>query len=276
MQTELFGPWYEVPWEAAGSTPERVSLGSFDRPTPVSYRVDAVLDDGHDVELWGYFQVRTATDVMPLPPDSTTIRPHQHSTTPVRWDETVDLLSLVDPQRDRVAGDWKMQDGRLESGKQYGARIEIPYQPPREYVMTVIAEPLVDPNGLIIGQRSGDRRFQVLVNFVREGQPPASALENIDGLNVERNATTVRAKLLEKNRPSAIVCTVRKNGVSVTCDGRSLIDWRGDASRLSLSDYWHTPNGNRLFLGAYDCRYRFHRVTLAPISGKGEPQSSCQ
>ncbi len=268
LQTELFGPWYEVPSDAAGPAPERVSLGTFDRPTPVSYRVDAVLEDGQDIELWGYFQVRAADDVMPLPPSST---PHQDSTTPVRWDETVDLLSLVDPQRDRVSGDWKMQDGRLECNKQYGARIEIPYQPPREYVMTVIAEPLDDPNGLIIGQRSGDRRLLTLINFVRKGQSPASALENVDGLNVERNATTVRAKLLEKNRPSAIVCTVREDRVTVTCDGRSLIDWHGDASRLSLSDYWQTPNQDRLFLGAYDCPYRFHRVTLAPITGKGKP-----
>jgi hypothetical protein len=58
---------------------------------------------------------------------------------------------------------------------------------------------------------------------------------------------------------------VRNDRVTVTCDGRTLIDWHGDASRLSLSDYWQTPH-NRLFLGAYDCRYRFHRVTLTEIS----------
>jgi hypothetical protein len=26
-----------------------------------------------------------------------------------------------------------------------------------------------------------------------------------------------------------------------------------------------------LFLGAYDCRYRFHRLTLTPISGTSQP-----
>jgi len=276
LQTALFGPWHEIPCNVAGAAPEIVALGSFDRPVPISYRVNAVLEDGQDVELWGYFQIRTAPDAMPLPPPSTTAPPHRDSTSPVRWDETVDLLSLIDPKRDRVVGDWKMQNGCLESNKQYGARIQIPYQPPREYVMTVIVEPLDDPNGLIIGQRSGDRRFLTLFNFVREGQPPASALEDIDGLNVGRNATTVRAKLLEKNRLSAIVCTVREKGVTVTCDGRSLIDWHGDSSRLSLSAYWQTPNRKTLFLGAYDCRYRFHRVTLAPVTGRGEPLETAE
>jgi len=270
LQTELFGPWHEVPALTTGRALHQISIGVFDRPTPVSYRVNAELGDGQDVELWGYFQVRSSPDVMPVPPDSKSVTSAESTTVPARWDETIDLLSLVDPQRDRVSGDWTMKDDRLESSKQYGARIEIPYEPPREYVMTVIAEPLDDPNGLIIGQRSGDRRFLVLISFRREDQPPASALENIDGLNVDRNATTVRAPLLAKNRPSAIVVTVRAKRVTVTCDGRRLIDWHGDISRLSLSDYWRTPRQNALFLGAYDCRCRFHRVSLTPMSGKGK------
>ena len=49
-----------------------------------------------------------------------------------------------------------------------------------------------------------------------------------------------------------------------------MIAWKGEPSRLSLSDYWRTPCENALFLGAYDCRYRFHRLTLTPISGSGQ------
>ena len=60
-----------------------------------------------------------------------------------------------------------------------------------------------------------------------------------------------------------------KEGVTVACDGRPIIDWKGAASRLSLSDYWNTPH-DVLFLAAYDCRYRFHRVSLSPISGTGK------
>ena len=54
VQTELFGPWVEVETEAGGP----VDLGAFDRPTPVSYRVDVTSTKGEAVELWGYFQVR--------------------------------------------------------------------------------------------------------------------------------------------------------------------------------------------------------------------------
>ncbi len=138
--------------------------------------------------------------------------------------------------------------------------------PPDEYVRTARVEPLDEPNGLILGQRSGGRRFLVLIHFQRPGRPPASALENVDGLNVDRNATTLEAPLLTKDRPSALV---RRDGVKVPCDGRTVIDWRGDPSGLSLSDYRNTLHENHQFLGAYDCRYRFHRVTLAPIVRAG-------
>jgi hypothetical protein len=93
-------------------------------------------------------------------------------------------------------------------------------------------------------------------------------LENIDGKNVG-NTSTVRRDLLVKGRPSQIVCTVRKDSVAVSCDGRELIRWQGDPKRLSLSEYWTTPADSVLFLGTYDCRYRFSRVTLAPLSGEG-------
>lgn len=59
VQTELFGTWEATPTDAPkGWLPEHVRLKAFDRPTPVSYRVDVTLDDGQTTELWGYFQVK--------------------------------------------------------------------------------------------------------------------------------------------------------------------------------------------------------------------------
>jgi hypothetical protein len=58
IQTDLHGPWLALAVARFDRPPSAVELGSFDRPTPVSYRVDAALDDGQSVELWGYFQVK--------------------------------------------------------------------------------------------------------------------------------------------------------------------------------------------------------------------------
>jgi hypothetical protein len=59
--------------------------------------------------------------------------------------------------------------------------------------------------------------------------------------------------------------SVTAGGVRVDVDGRTRIDWHGDPGSLSLSEYWSTPHADRLFLGAYDCRWRFHRVSLEPL-----------
>jgi len=60
VQTDLHGPWVTLPGDVSGTPPARLPIGSFDRPTPVSYRVDVTLEDGQAVELWGYFQVKPA------------------------------------------------------------------------------------------------------------------------------------------------------------------------------------------------------------------------
>lgn len=270
VQTAINGPWIEsINRSDVGDAPGEIPLGTFDRPTPVSYRVNATLNDDEAVELWGYFQVRAASSETLLPP----VMPEELKSATINTppsEESVNLLSMIDIETDAVAGDWKKVDGVLESPKRYGARIEIPFEPPTEYELTVIATPLDEPDGLILGQLADDRRFLTLISHDMQQGKAASALENVDGRNVGNNATTLMANLLQKNRPSQIIVTVRKESVIVRCDGRTIIDWQGKPEQLSLGDYWRTPNDNVLFLGAYDCRYRFSRVSLAPISGEGK------
>jgi hypothetical protein len=67
-----------------------------------------------------------------------------------------------------------------------------------------------------------------------------------------------------------VIVTVLAKRITMSVDGRTIVDWLGTANQLSLSDYWKTPDDSALFLGCYDCRYRFHRITLEPISGTGK------
>jgi hypothetical protein len=273
VQTEILGPWIESPVHAPNaddkSAPHEISLGTFDRPTPVSYRVDATLGNGETIELWGYFQVRNSQSEFLLPRSGIEeLSTPDKAATPIA--KSTDLLSMIDVEKDAVAGDWRRVGDSLESPKQFGARIEIPFEPPAEYELTVIATPLDEPNGLVLGQLLDGHRFLTLVNHNVRQEKAASALENVDGRNVRGNPTTLMANLLQKDRPSQIIVTVRKDSVAVRCDGRTIIEWQGKPEQLSLGDYWKTPNANSLFLGAYDCRYRFSRVSIAPISGEGK------
>lgn len=141
-----------------------------------------------------------------------------------------------------------------------------------EYRLTLIVEPLDDPHGLILGQRAGDHRFVTLFNFAR-GEVPRSAIENVDGNNVG-NETTFAGQLFRKGQLSQVIVGVSKDRVTMSVDGRTIANWSGKPERLSLSEYWATPNRTALFLGAYDCRYRFHRITLETVSGTGRVLAS--
>ena len=272
IQTALRAPWTTVPGpvDADGL----VTLGAFDRPGGVAYRVRIRGEEGAEgASAWGYFQVRREPGLAPPPGDvDPTDRAAPTRPAPPAPADAVDLLALADPARDTVAGRWQRdeRDGRvvIEAARDFGARLEIPYALPEAYRLTVIAEPLDEPNGLTFGLRAGGRRFLVLLSFDADGVR-VSALENVDGKNVADNPTRVTGDLFLRRRPAAIVCTVLPGRVRVAVDGRDLIDWQGDPGRLSLSDYWRTPRDEAIFLGAYDCGYRFLRATLEPLAGEG-------
>jgi hypothetical protein len=281
IQTALRGPWLSIPVPATAVRDGAIPLGGFDRPCPVAWRARlrratpiGTADDA--AELWGYFQVRTDPG---MPPPAVDIDPLDSAEFPAvaAGDRpATDLLAAVDPTRDAVAGEWTLMPAGAEGGvrltapKAFGARLELPTIPPEEYRLTVIAEPLDEPDGLILGQRAGDSRFVVLLGFTPQ-EEQIGALENVDGGNVAAPANPTRfvAELFARGRPATIEVVVRSGGVRVDVDGRTRIDWRGDAGSLSLSDYWTTPHAERLFLGAYDCRWRFHRATIEPLGEVG-------
>ncbi len=291
VQTSLRGPWTRIAIDPVAAREGRVALGSFDRPSAVAWRVTSPAprpagDDGNEAPqhpgsepaagptAWGYFQIRIDPSLPPPPIDVDPADrvPLTPTVPPGEIGKSVDLLAVVDPVRDGVAGNWRQSDaeGRHEliAPKGFGTRLELPYSPPTAYRLTVIAEPLDEPHGLAIGLRSGESRFLALLGFGDAGGR-VSALENVDGRNVADNPTRIGGDLFQKNRPAEIVCTVLADGVTVTVDGKPWIDWKGAPDRLSLSDYWQTPRQEALFLGAYDCRYRFLRATLEPLAGVG-------
>lgn len=268
-QTSLNSPWIDVPQSWETDAPESAVLGSFERETPISYRVDATLKDGETAELWGYFQVRSDPNANPQPIallDDLNLESGGAAQTDViaaMPDKQIDLLQDIDPETNWSVGKWGVENGKLQSPKSYGARIELPPLAFEEYRMTAIIEPLDAPNGLLFGQYLGNHRFATLIHFAT-GNVASSALENVAGRNVG-NETTFSGNLLKQNQLSQVVITVEKSRVRVRVDGRLIIDWQGKSGELSLGDYWSTPNEKSLFLGAYDCRYRFHRLTLEPL-----------
>lgn len=267
-QTSIHGPWSEVPYSLTETLPDKVYLGHFDRPTPVSYRLEAELESGESEELWGYFQVREDPSVPPSPaPPSMDLQiaraKPETSLQSVEKLKSIDLLRQITKKDFWTTGNWTKAEQTLISPKTYGARYELPVVESESYRLQLLVEPLDPPNALLIGHRLGSQRFATLFGFAtKEGFK--SAIENIDGRNVG-NETTYSGSLFRINQLSQVIIQVTPKRVVMVVDGIQIVDWKGEPEQLSLSDYWKTPNPKSLFLGTYDCRFKFHQVLLTPL-----------
>lgn len=181
----------------------------------------------------------------------------------------IDLLALLDPAKDAVAGKWVFDGKTLVSPALPFGRLSIPYVPPEEYDLRIVAERKGAGNSLSVGLVAGGRQcLAILDGMVPDAR---SGLDLIDGKPFYENETTHKGQLLQEGRTSAILISVRKERLRVEVDRRRVIDWKLDPARLSLWRDWKLPRADTLFLGAWNSPQRVHRLELVPVSGPGKP-----
>lgn len=180
----------------------------------------------------------------------------------------IDLLRLVDPKVDRVAGEWAFDGKTLVSPSLPFGRITVPYVPPEEYDLRIQAERTGGGNSLSVGLVGGGRQFL----FILDGMAPEakSGLDLVDGRSFYDNPTTHLGQLLADGRTGSILISVRRKRVQVSVDGRRVVDWKADFARVSLWPSWTMPRGDTLFLGAWTSPQRVRRLELTPVSGPGK------
>lgn len=178
----------------------------------------------------------------------------------------VDLLKLIDPARDSVKGQWTFAEGALVSPAVPWCRLQIPYAPPEEYDLTLVATRTVGLESVNIGLVGGGRQFLALLDGWNGTK---SGIDMVDGRNASENETTIFRQTFTNNQKATVLCSVRKDSVRVTVDGNVIIDWKAGFDRLSLFPPWRVNSSQALALGCYDCVWRFDSITLRPVTGTG-------
>ena len=175
-----------------------------------------------------------------------------------------DLPGGIDLGRDAIKGDWNLSDKTLVyAGDREFAQLLLRGEPPEEYDLTVVAERVSGTEILVIGLVVGGSRTILLLDGWGGG---VSGLEFVDGKASGANVTTHRGWRFVNGRRATITCRVRKGGVTVICDGKRIVDWKGDPGRLSLNEGWAAGGENLLFLGGWKGgSYRIHRVDIQPV-----------
>jgi hypothetical protein len=183
----------------------------------------------------------------------------------------IDLLALVDLGKDRVRGEWAREEGALvATTSEAASRVQIPYLPPEEYDLTVVAERIEGSDALVIGLASGGAQTAYeLDGYVSSGH--ISGFEVLDGRTANRNESTRPGPVFENGRAGTVVVSVRRGRIAVSVDGNPLLDWSGEFSRLGVRADYVVPEKRALFVGAYACRFRISRMALRGVSGAGKP-----
>jgi hypothetical protein len=194
-----------------------------------------------------------------LTPEETSVE----SPTPVRT--PVDLLKLVDPSRDAVAGTWAIENGALLTPEVPWGRLEIPCLPPDEYELRVVATRVRGGDSLNLGLATKGRQFMVVLDGNGGTQ---SGLDLIKGKGFGENSTTFSEKVFPPGVPTAVLARVRKTGLTVSVGSRKVLEWAGDLRSTDVLSSWYVRSNGTLFVGAYATQFRIDEMRLTPLTGE--------
>lgn len=180
----------------------------------------------------------------------------------------IDLLKLIDPAKDSVATTWTMDNGVLRDGMNFRSRLQVPYQPPDEYDLTLVFTTTGDGNPMYIGLVVGGTQCQIFVDGWNK-----TGIDWVDkkGLPLTQGTNYLNYGKGEDvyGKDNTVVVQVRKKGIALTVNGKQVFNWEGPLSRLSLNPDWAVPNPKALFLGAWDRPLQIRKYALTPVSGQG-------
>ncbi len=182
--------------------------------------------------------------------------------------KAVDLLKLIDPAKDAVAGAWKFEGTTLVAATVKFGRIQVPYVPPAEYDVRLVVERKDKANSLVMGLVAQGKQFIAVVDAFEHD--PFSGIELIDGKAFPDNETGVPGRHLENGKRATLEYGVRKDRVTMKVNGKPLVDWKADWEGLSLYKDWKMPRADALFIGAWTAPYHIHEALLTPVSGEGK------
>jgi hypothetical protein len=178
----------------------------------------------------------------------------------------VNLLRLIDPERDTFSGTWRLHTGefapQLSSDGTQHARLNIPYEPPEEYDFRVDFTRTGGDN--CMAQMFTHKHPCALILFGWKGT--VSGFQLIRNQFADHNVTGVRdLSTANGQRHTSIVC-VRRKFIEAWFDGQMIIHYDTDGSELSSKDW---AINTALGVGSQTSPTLFHTIELKEITGKG-------
>ncbi|MBI3854597.1 MAG: hypothetical protein HY293_02775 [Planctomycetes bacterium] len=180
----------------------------------------------------------------------------------------VDLLKLIDPRRDSVEGDWKMEkDALIVPAGRKTAGLQIPYSPPEEYDLRMVIARRSGFQDIYTGLVIGGKQLLTHVDSGPRGDE--GGVERLDGKSwIDNEVKYSGSKFFNDDRPHVLLYSVRKSALTISGDGRPLMRWKTDVKRITPSNL--CPNQTAMYLGNWETSFEISQMLLFPVSGQGQ------
>jgi hypothetical protein len=187
--------------------------------------------------------------------------------TPAGRSGAINLLPLIDPARDIVAGNWVIKDDELLTDSSHASRMQVPYRPPLEYDLRVAFTRTEGADGVGIILVGNGRQFACILGG---SENTLACFHMVDGKQDNENRTSVkRDAWLTTGRRHAALIQVRKDGVRALFDGLEATQLKTDYRNVGLPPELSLKDAAVLAVGANKSPTTFHRLEVVEISGPG-------
>jgi hypothetical protein len=176
-----------------------------------------------------------------------------------QWNQAVELLPLVDPERHAVVGKWSLTNKGLETDLQKCSRLAIPYQPPEEYDYRV--DFTREKNG-----------FDVNLIFPVNGQGHLWMMDSWQACGfggTYKNRDAVPTPGIANHVRHSVIIEVRAKSLKAWLDGhllQSITLWK---SPSLVTPDWRLPDESMIGVGSWNNEVVFHRISVRAIKGQG-------
>jgi serine/threonine protein kinase len=186
------------------------------------------------------------------------------------WKNALDLIALIDPQRDSVRGNWRKENGRIISDFPENGVLRIPYEPPPEYDFKIVYSR--------VGARCATAQF-----LQREGRGffwemggwgnVNSGFSLVGGRGSKENPT--KAPFIPRDGVKyTSVIQVRRDRVTALLDDKKISEWVPSMGEITTDAGWCVDVPNLIGLGNCEALTTFEVVQVREVTGKGRIRTS--
>ena len=183
------------------------------------------------------------------------------------WARALNLMPLIDPEKDAVKGKWTVQDGCLTSGNEKFERIQIPYEPPEEYDYRIVFSRSQGNDAVV---QFFSCAGHAVMWMMGGDNNRVFGFAYFGGKDAGHHSAAVRtAACLTNGRNYTSILQVRRGGVKAYVDDRLVTHLNTDFSDATLHPLWDLPDHKLLGVGSWSSSIAFQKIELLEITGKG-------